>query len=300
MPTSLAADATSCRTRSSTTAPPACGLQHGGIGLGDAIDPVFPLDQLSRAFAHRRTDSRVGKGLERGEQCVLLVLVHRHLDHRIGGELREPADVADDQRLSQREGADRAPGGFAHRRRAERDDRVAGRHQRPELVLGHVLAVLDSLRKLQAAEPHRERADQQEPRAGPALAQPFERRHELRDALGLVQVAEAAVQRHASDIGRLRSPAAARPDAGSGRSARGSPIRARAARRSASGRSARWRGRAPRRRAGNPRAASPTGAAACCRARRRRAAVRPGRPRAPSPPGSRRQSPRAKVRPTTR
>ena len=137
-PPRLAAEATSCRTRSSTTGAAGVGLQHGGVGLGDAIDPVLPLDQLSRAFAHRRTNSRVGKGLERGEQCVLLVLVHRHLDHRVGGELREPADVADDQRLSQREGADRAPGGLAHRRRAERDDRVAGRHQRPELVLGHV------------------------------------------------------------------------------------------------------------------------------------------------------------------
>ena len=174
-------------------------LERGGVRLGDAVDPVLPLDELACLRAHRGADSRIGERLERGEQHVLLALVHRHLQHRVAGELREPADVADDERLAQRERPDRAPGGLAHRRRAQGDDRVAGRHQRPELVLGDVVAVLDALRELEAAEPHGERADEKQPRVGTPLAQAREGGDELGDALGLVQVAEAAVQRVAVD-----------------------------------------------------------------------------------------------------
>ena len=61
--------------------------------------------------------------------------------------------------------------------------------------------MLDALGELEAVEPDGARADEEEARPGTALTQPREGGYELRDALGLVQVAEAAVQRVASDIG---------------------------------------------------------------------------------------------------
>ena len=92
------------------------------------------------------------------------------------GQLREPADVADDERPAERERADRAPRGLAHRRRAQADDDVAARHQRPEPLLGDVLLAHG---RTPSARPSRRAsrraagraraagADEQQPRLGP-------------------------------------------------------------------------------------------------------------------------------------
>ena len=67
-------------------------------------------------------------------------------------KLGEPADVADDERLAERERADHAARRLAHRRRAQVDADVAGGHQRPEPLLVDVVLADDPVaRRARAA-----------------------------------------------------------------------------------------------------------------------------------------------------
>src|SRR5262249_8925805 len=136
---------------------------------------------------------------ERGD----LVLVDGNLERDRVRQLREPAEVADDERAAERQYADRAPGRLPHRRRAERDARVARRHQRPELLLVDVVDALDAV----TYEPLRvvargRRADEQEPRVRMAPADCGKRLEQLWYAFARVDVTEAAEQRSPLDVGR--------------------------------------------------------------------------------------------------
>src|SRR5262249_55675620 len=114
------------------------------------------------------------------------------------------------ERLSERERPDRDPRRLPHRRRAERDADVAGRHQRPEPRLVDELLAHDrwAPQKTCALEPSLEveerarRADEQQPRIRMRLEQPVERLQKLRDPLARVEIAEAADQRTARDRSR--------------------------------------------------------------------------------------------------
>ena len=123
------------------------------------------------------------------------------------GQLGEPAHVADDDRLAERELADDAARGLAHRRRAQADADVARGHQRPEPVLLDVRlpddALIGQAEPLQAAvevEAGRDRTDEQQARVGTLAAQPRERLEQLRDPLARVDVPEGADQRAATSM----------------------------------------------------------------------------------------------------
>ena len=87
-----------------------------------------------------RAEHRLPASRSRSLASVLdLALVDRHLGRDGVGQLGEPADVADDERLAEREGADCHPGGLAHRRasagsRTRRSRRAAakGRSRRDD------------------------------------------------------------------------------------------------------------------------------------------------------------------------
>ena len=84
-------------------------------------------------------------------------------------ELGEPADVAHDERLAERETADHAAGGLAHRRMPQVDEDVAPGHQRPQPALVHPVLADDPVpgeaEALEAAvevEAGRSRSDQEQ------------------------------------------------------------------------------------------------------------------------------------------
>ena len=187
-------------------------LERGCVEVGRASEVVLALDERERCGRHRPASVVVaGEQLERRVQRLRLALVDRNPQRDLVGQLGEPADVADDHRLAERERADHAAGRLAHRRRAQVDADVARGHQRPQPVLLHIRLADDALvgqsEPLQAAvevEAGRDRADEQEPRVRPLTAQPCERLEQLRDPLARVQVPEAADER-----ARPRRPAGA-------------------------------------------------------------------------------------------
>src|SRR2546426_866671 len=99
-----------------------------------------PATQAQAGTARTTAAARCrGSGFARASTAKAdLVFVHRHLEGDLVGQLAEPADVADDERLAERERADHRAGGLAHRRRAKAHVHVAGGHQRPEPRLVHV------------------------------------------------------------------------------------------------------------------------------------------------------------------
>ena len=295
MPTSAAARDTSPSTASATAAPPAACSSARGVEVGRAPEVVLAPHELGRCLGHRPAGAGIAcEQLERGVQRLCLGRVDRNLQGDVVGQLREPADIAHHDRLSERELPDHAAGCLAHRRRAQADAHVAGGHQRPQPVLLHIRLPDDALvgqaEPLQAAvevEAGRDRADEQEPSLRATAAQPRERLQQLRDALARVHVPERADQRTSHDPGRSDG----RDAPGGMRDPPDRPLVARRAcplsRRSASERSDRWPGRAPPRPGGTPRAGSPRAAGVACRGRHGRADVRRRRPRAPSRRGSR-------------
>ena len=104
-------------------------LDRRGVELGDALEVVLAPGQLGRGGAHRAPCVLVaGEQLERGVQRLDLARVDRHLERDLVRQLGEPADVADDERLPERELADDAARRLAHRRRPQVD---AARRTRP-------------------------------------------------------------------------------------------------------------------------------------------------------------------------
>ena len=79
---------------------PAGGLlEGGGIPLGDLADVVLAPRVLARGIAHRMLRRLAGgQELERSRQGGNLVLVDGNLERDLVGKLREPPEVADDER----------------------------------------------------------------------------------------------------------------------------------------------------------------------------------------------------------
>ena len=185
-------------------------LERGGVLLGDVLEVVLGADVGERGLAHARGDAGLGEPPHRRGQRLDLSLADRHLQRDVVGQLREPADVADDERLAERERADRAARRLAHRRRAQEDARIARRHQAPEALLldvrlaDHALVVeAEPLEPPVEVEAGRLGADEQQARSRMPGTEVRERAQHLRDALALVQVAEAAEERLAVDLRRL-------------------------------------------------------------------------------------------------
>ena len=130
------------------------------------------------------------------------------LQRHVVRQLREPAEVRDDEWLAEGERTDRGAGGLSHRRRAEVDVDVRGGHQRPEARLVDVPRHLDTrpgkAETLQVpvdGEVRRLGADEQKPGLRHGSAQTRERLEQLRHPLALVEVAECRDQRLPHDVG---------------------------------------------------------------------------------------------------
>ena len=162
-------------------------LERGDVEVGDAVEVVLAAGELERRRAHRRPDVRARREqLERRHERVDLVVVDRHLQRHVVRKLREPADVADDERLAERERADRRAGRLAHRRRAEVDVHVARLPSAPRA---------GSRRRSPRARGRRRRA-----RAAAAAGRGRSRARWRRRAAG---------RRRAAPAGRARTPRAA-------------------------------------------------------------------------------------------
>src|SRR5438874_36343 len=79
------------------------------------------------------------------ERTHLLVAADGHLQRDVVGQLAEPADVADDERLAERQRANRATRRLSHRWRAQQHTGVARAQQRPEPLLLDVGLADDAL-----------------------------------------------------------------------------------------------------------------------------------------------------------
>ena len=79
-----------------------------------------------------RTSGRVASSSSAASSASSSCSSGARLQRDLVRQLGEPADAGDDERLAERERADRGAGGLAHRRRAQVDADVARGHQRPE------------------------------------------------------------------------------------------------------------------------------------------------------------------------
>ena len=182
-------------------------LERGDVLLGHAPQVVLRADVSEGSPAHLVCDAGLRQALHgRGQRTHLLVASHRHLQRDLVGQLAEPAEIADDERLAERQRADCAPRRLAHGRRTQQYAGVARLHQRPQALLldiglaNHALPVeAEPLEPAVEVEPRRLGADEQQPRSGMGLTELGERAQELRNPLALVQVPEAAEQRRALD-----------------------------------------------------------------------------------------------------
>ena len=135
-PTSAAASAIRSSTESVTASPPAASSSADDVRVGDPAEVVLGADVGARGLAELA--AVLGGELERRRDRRHLVLVDRDLERHAVGQLGEPADLGDQERLPEREGADHRAGGLAHGRRAQVDEHVAGGDQRHQPLLRHV------------------------------------------------------------------------------------------------------------------------------------------------------------------
>ena len=203
-------------------------LEGGGLERSDPAEVVLRRRELARGGAHRGACvGALGEEPERRCEVGDLVRADAHLQRDSFGQLREPPHVRHDQRLPERERADRGPARLAHRRRAKADVDVARRHERPQPALvdepladDPVSLQPEPLEPPVEVEPGRGGADEQEPGARVLRPYPGERLEQLRHALGVVDVPERA-DRAVPRAGRpARRPARARRGAGRERSRR--------------------------------------------------------------------------------
>ena len=121
----------------------------------------------------------------------------------------EPAGVGHDERLPERQRADRRPARLAHRRRAKADVDVAGGHERPqpplvdEPLADHPVSLqAEPLEPAVEVETGRGGADHQEPGARVLRPHAGERLEQLRDTLRVVDVPEGADERRTGNVRR--------------------------------------------------------------------------------------------------
>ena len=226
---------------------PAAGrlLQRGGVQLRGTAEVVLARDVRPHGRAHPRPEIAVAaEALERaGERVDLLLAAHRHLQRNVVRQLREPADVADDDRRPERQRAERARRRLAHRRRAQLHAGGARRHQRPEPALLDVRLANHTLRvepePLQPAcevESRRLAPDEQQARIGMAASAPPRTRGAAAGCACSRSDGRSSRRPETPARRRGRRRAPARPASGCARSGRRSRARARGSRRSANGR----------------------------------------------------------------
>src|SRR3954447_11117340 len=186
-------------------------LECRHVEISDPVEGVLPPRKLERGGPHGLRDVGAGgEQLESSGQHGGLVLVHGHLQSDIVRQLREPANVADDERLAERERANRGAGGLAHRRRTEIDVDVGRGHQPPEPVLRHV-ALPDDSRTVEPealeapveVEAGRGGSDEEQRALRAGLPRAREGLQQLWRALARVDVAEGGEDRIARDLERL-------------------------------------------------------------------------------------------------
>src|SRR6478736_5173309 len=130
------ADVTQHGVRDGTTA--GGELEGRNVEIGHAIEVVLRASEVESRGAHRRPNVRARREqVERRYERVDLVVVDRHLQRHVIRQLREPADIADDERLAERERANGGAGRLAHRRPTQVDVHVARLHQPPQPALVH-------------------------------------------------------------------------------------------------------------------------------------------------------------------
>src|SRR5829696_738825 len=133
---------------------PGSDLRELGVVLVDADVVGRSCDVLDDGVANIRAAADLLECLHVQVCYVADVVFRPRRDPDRDGvrELGEPADVADRERLAERQRPDDHPGGLAHRRRAETDYDVAGGEVAPERRLVEMLepehALLDCLVEL--------------------------------------------------------------------------------------------------------------------------------------------------------
>ena len=214
IPTAAAASLTSRRTASSTRGhpPPARTRRRTARRPGRRRARRARASSAAAPIA-LRTSGRVASSSSAASSVSTSCSSTGTFERHVVGKLREPADVADDERLAERERPDRGTRRLAHRRRAQVDVHVSGHHQRPEPAprrrtprarcrhrRGRAAAGADRGR---SPATWRRRAGA--PLPGAIARHARERLEELRDALARVDVPERAEERLAAHLGRGRA-----------------------------------------------------------------------------------------------
>jgi hypothetical protein len=178
-------------------------LERGRILLGNVLDVVMLANVCSGGVTHPYSEAWLAQFLERVVDRRYLVVSDWNLERDVVGQLGEPADIADDERLAERERANRAPGRLPHRRGAEEDAGVASAHERPEALLLDVRLADHARGDVVQREAGRLGADDEQPRLRARVAERREGAQQLWDALAVVDMPEAAEDGRATDDGRL-------------------------------------------------------------------------------------------------
>ena len=131
-------------------------LERGGVELGDAVEIVLGRRERARGVAHRlarapcRRRARSSAAASASTSCSSGATL---IATSSGSSENQPTSETTSGLPSESARIDRARG-LAHRRRAQRDDDVAGGHQRPEPLLVDVVLADDALGRARA--PRRE------------------------------------------------------------------------------------------------------------------------------------------------
>ena len=146
-----------------------------------------------------RTSARVTRSSSAAVSVSTSTSSGGDLQRDVARQLREPPDVAHDERLPEREPADHAARRLAHRRMAEVDEHVAACHERPEPRLVDpafarepVLGEPEALEPPVEVEARRRRPDEEQRQLGMLAPHVRRRAKQLRNPLARVHDAEAA------------------------------------------------------------------------------------------------------------
>ena len=220
MPTSAAASAIAQEHRVVDGVAARGDLERRGVARRRRCGSACSRSTYARAAAPRA--SRVLRGeAERGLERRDLELVDRHLQHASSGSSENQPTSETTSGLPSDSALITEPGGLAHRRIAQVDQHVAGGHQRPHPLLGHVVEALDAVGETEPLEPAVDveplsgGADEQEPRPGRACGAARQR---PRAAAGCACSCSGSRSSRSAGRRRRRRPArprrAARPGCG--------------------------------------------------------------------------------------
>jgi hypothetical protein len=92
-------------------------LDRRDVALSRRLEIMLPARPLRGGLAHAEAQIRVaGEPFEHIVQRLRFAIVDGHLESDVVRELRKPAEIADDERLPDRQRADDHPRGLPHRR----------------------------------------------------------------------------------------------------------------------------------------------------------------------------------------